>query len=274
MRTATGQSEPDVTKIRELEERLDNFRIQVADDMTIRGSAWTGYAHNVTSCEATEAVSPSTGACCLPDGTCEEVTVAQCIEDGGTFVGGLCIDADCPQPTGACCVGTDCTIETEDDCTGMGGTYQGDDTTCDPNPCECICEHLTDCGTLCGTTVVHEFTQSSSGDDSRFDCHFEASYDRTDTTTYDPETCFFIENVCDGGSWSIIASGDGCSCSSGNDSCVASPSTECAWDVLFGGAVTLDTTTCTGNTVHRHIEGVSASPIVGTWTSDEITTYS
>lgn len=37
--------------------------------------------------------------------------------------------------TGACCAGTDCSIQTESDCIGMGGTYQGDDTTCDPNPC-------------------------------------------------------------------------------------------------------------------------------------------
>lgn len=144
MRAATGQSEPgiDLSKIRELEERLDKFRIQTSSDMTIRGNAWQGYALNAYTCDELGLgggpPTPTIGACCLPDGTCEEVTVAQCIEDGGTFVGGLCDDADCPQPpppTGACCVGTDCTIETEDDCTDMDGTYQGDDTTCDPNPC-------------------------------------------------------------------------------------------------------------------------------------------
>ncbi len=179
MRTATGESDSDVeeAQIAELEQRLTRFRIQVPDDMTIRGNAWQGFAHNAYTCDelglgGTPVI--GTGACCLPDGTCEEVTPGQCLFDGGTFVGGLCVDTDCtgaccdedgsctettldgcsgtfqgygtdcdpnpcptpPPPTGACCVGTDCSITTEDDCTGMGGTYQGDDTTCDPNPCE------------------------------------------------------------------------------------------------------------------------------------------
>ncbi len=50
MPTGTGQSEPDVTRIRELEDRLDNLRIEVSDDLTIRGSAWQGYALNVPDC--------------------------------------------------------------------------------------------------------------------------------------------------------------------------------------------------------------------------------
>lgn len=37
-----------------------------------------------------------------------------------------------PCPRGACCNGTDCTITSEAACEGV---YQGDDTTCDPNPC-------------------------------------------------------------------------------------------------------------------------------------------
>jgi hypothetical protein len=97
MRAGTGESGTDLEQIRELEERLDNFRIEVQDDITIRGSAWQGYALNVTSC---------------PEVTIVPVT-----------------------PTGACCVDTDCTIETESDCEDMGGTYQGDGTPCSPNPC-------------------------------------------------------------------------------------------------------------------------------------------
>src|ERR1044071_8536522 len=43
-----------------------------------------------------------------------------------------------PPATGACCIGTDCSITTEADCIASGGTYQGDNTTCVPNPCgEC-----------------------------------------------------------------------------------------------------------------------------------------
>jgi cytochrome c5 len=39
--------------------------------------------------------------------------------------------------TGACCAtdGT-CSVTTQADCESAGGTYQGDDTSCSPNPCE------------------------------------------------------------------------------------------------------------------------------------------
>jgi hypothetical protein len=56
----------------------------------------------------------------------------------GTDTGGgpwtLDYTLTCPGlPTGACCIGNDCTITTESDCTG---SWQGADTTCQPNPCE------------------------------------------------------------------------------------------------------------------------------------------
>jgi len=44
-------------------------------------------------------------------------------------------DTTPPTPTGACCVDEDCSIATEADCDGAGGVYQGDGTTCSPNPC-------------------------------------------------------------------------------------------------------------------------------------------
>ncbi len=42
-----------------------------------------------------------------------------------------------PQATfGACCLaGAACEVHTEAECQLLGGTYQGDGTTCDPNPC-------------------------------------------------------------------------------------------------------------------------------------------
>jgi hypothetical protein len=41
-----------------------------------------------------------------------------------------------PPATGACCFQDGgCDVVTENACVGLGGTYQGDDTTCDPNPC-------------------------------------------------------------------------------------------------------------------------------------------
>jgi len=37
--------------------------------------------------------------------------------------------------SGACCQGESCSIETPTVCTTLGGAYQGDGTTCSPNPC-------------------------------------------------------------------------------------------------------------------------------------------
>lgn len=40
-----------------------------------------------------------------------------------------------PTPTGACCIGASCSVLTADDCATLGGTYQGDNAVCAPNPC-------------------------------------------------------------------------------------------------------------------------------------------
>lgn len=55
--------------------------------------------------------------------------------DGGDSVV-IAWDEDLP-PTGACCASDilECTIETQADCEKAFGTYQGDGTTCDPDPC-------------------------------------------------------------------------------------------------------------------------------------------
>jgi hypothetical protein len=93
------------------------------------------------------------------------------------------------EPTGACCVETDCTIETEPDCTGMGGTYQGDGTNCDPNPCvsECPCQptHISTSWSLnvdCGCTV---FSDSWTDEqdipvlDPGNNCEWDGTFNRT-----------------------------------------------------------------------------------------------
>ncbi len=56
--------------------------------------------------------------------------------NGGEFTLEYAFDCEVPPLTGACCIGEVCTVVTEDDCLGNQGVYQGDDTTCDPNPCE------------------------------------------------------------------------------------------------------------------------------------------
>ena len=51
-----------------------------------------------------------------------------------------------PLPTGACCNPTTgvCAIVTQAACTSGGGVYQGDSTTCTPNPCPQPCTLLGD----------------------------------------------------------------------------------------------------------------------------------
>lgn len=79
------------------------------------------------------------GACCMPDGSCQDVVQAECIELGGTFqgIGTDCATAGCPQPQGACCVNENCVPDqTEANCIGFGGTWVGPFTDCGPpDPC-------------------------------------------------------------------------------------------------------------------------------------------
>jgi hypothetical protein len=81
---------------------------------------------------------PPTGACCLPDGTCEISTQDDCARDGGLYQGDdtVCTPELCPEIKGACCFadGT-CAVLEEDECAAAGGIYQGDGTTCQPELC-------------------------------------------------------------------------------------------------------------------------------------------
>jgi hypothetical protein len=60
------------------------------------------------------------GACCQPDGSCDDdVAEADCDAGGGRFQGDdtLCANVSCPQPTGACCLSNgNCLVLTEADC--------------------------------------------------------------------------------------------------------------------------------------------------------------
>jgi hypothetical protein len=73
------------------------------------------------------------GACCLVDGTCVEVTEADCLAQGGTYQGDstLCANVTCPPVAGACCLSDgSCVQVSEADCLTQGGTYQGDFELC------------------------------------------------------------------------------------------------------------------------------------------------
>ncbi|MCP3905825.1 MAG: hypothetical protein GY715_19545 [Planctomycetes bacterium] len=68
-----------------------------------------------------------------------------------------------PEPTGACCISSSCAADTTvSDCDAAGGVFQGDGSTCSPNPCvsgsggcciECTCFETspTNCASLGGT---------------------------------------------------------------------------------------------------------------------------
>jgi hypothetical protein len=82
---------------------------------------------------------PVSGACCLADGSCVQVSEADCLAMVGMYEGDntLCMDTDCPQPIGACCLMDETCVEvTEDDCLAMGGMYNGDGSLCVDTDCE------------------------------------------------------------------------------------------------------------------------------------------
>ncbi len=77
---------------------------------------------------------PVTGACCLPNGTCEIRTSSNCASGGGTYRGdnSTCANANCPQPTQACCFSSTggCLNLSPANCAGAGGVSGGAGTAC------------------------------------------------------------------------------------------------------------------------------------------------
>jgi hypothetical protein len=123
------------------------------------------YNGDGSSCVGLNCPAPA-GACCLPDGSCTQVTADDCAALGGTYNGdsSLCEDIECPQPPGACClVDGSCVQVTEEDCAAIGGTFQGDNTLCIDANCppsvgaccledgSCVQVSASDCGALGGT---------------------------------------------------------------------------------------------------------------------------
>lgn len=78
-----------------------------------------------------------TGACCFTDGTCLMLSAVDCQAQLGSFLGGECSPTLCPViKYGACCKDLICSVVTSAACTNLGGIYFGDDTLCEPTPCE------------------------------------------------------------------------------------------------------------------------------------------
>jgi hypothetical protein len=94
---------------------------------------WNGTVFYTTGATVT------TGACCMPDGTCAQRREVICIGQGGIFHGEnvACSSlpaGTCPQP-GACCFGAlPCEILSEGQCAGAGGTFLGNSVACGECP--------------------------------------------------------------------------------------------------------------------------------------------
>lgn len=89
-----------------------------------------------------------TGACCFPVGTCQIRTQSDCTTNAGSWQGQdtVCEPNNCPQPMGACCTNGQCSVTTNALCTAGGGTYQGTGTACTSVNCP------TPTGACCTTT--------------------------------------------------------------------------------------------------------------------------
>lgn len=108
-----------------------------------------GFPHGPgTSCGTT--VCFPTGACCNPDGTCDDdVDDGDCVADGGLYQGdeSLCSEVQCPAPDGACCLSNDnCLILTEAECGVIpNSSWAGALTPC-PDACDKgFCQNVDDC---------------------------------------------------------------------------------------------------------------------------------
>lgn len=89
----------------------------------------------------------ATGACCLPNGTCNpSMTSSACASAGGTYQGNnSSCPVSCPITIGACCKpdGSCVNSVSQTTCQGMSGTYQGNGSNCGsitcPQPAQACC---------------------------------------------------------------------------------------------------------------------------------------
>jgi hypothetical protein len=163
-------------------------------------SAGGHYLGNGTTCSGVDCTH---GACCFDDGSCAVETSSSC---SGHYQGNgtLCEGTDCTDggtgTSGACCVGSVCSISTPAACATAGGTYQGDNSVCDPNPCyePCACGF----GTFDGSPGSFRTRSYSTTFNASYDipstgetCSTVAS--QTFNESYDPITCVYSSS-CSG----------------------------------------------------------------------------
>lgn len=207
-----------------------NFCILISGDLVIRA---------VVDC------GELSGACCLPDGSCTEVTPSECAASDGDYQGDLtdCGSVSCPQPTGACCIEatSGCLDLTEGDCAIAAGIWSGWDTDCATYVCFPI-------GACCLPDGSCE-DELSPEDCAALEGVFQG--DGTDCATVDcPEPegacCFasggclvLTEGDCAVGAGTWMGGGTDCSDGNQNGTADACESSTCAGDTDHDGDVDL-----------------------------------
>ncbi len=102
-------------------------------------------------------LSVSGACCNTSAGTCTSDTPSEdCVDPFKTFYPNTsCIDSGCAVLTGGCCIDGECSVETEADCLAEGGSYLGDDTDCVGVSCpDPSCPTLAYANPVAGAAVV------------------------------------------------------------------------------------------------------------------------
>ncbi|QQS08695.1 MAG: multicopper oxidase family protein [Phycisphaerales bacterium] len=107
---------------------------------------------------------PPTGACCLVDGTCVVVTQASCNSQSGTYQGNntSCSPNPCPPPTGACCLPNQTCVVLEPADCTTQGGTYQGHGT-SCSPSPCIATITDTFGALQDTTIYENATGNSNG---------------------------------------------------------------------------------------------------------------
>ncbi len=121
-----------------------------------------------------------------------------------------------PSPCGACCINPlTCVVTTSLDCTAnLGGTYQGDNVSCDGNPCDAVLTGACCRGTVC--TIETEV-----------DCEADGGFYFGDNSTCSGTPCVTVGACCNGTACTIQTeldcTGGGGTYLGGGTTCIDSP---------------------------------------------------
>ncbi len=71
-----------------------------------------------------------------PSLQCANLFIQNSIDEMTAFAGAIpCLSCANQAPQGACCIGANCVVMYQSQCDGGGGLWQGNNTTCEVNPC-------------------------------------------------------------------------------------------------------------------------------------------